>query len=107
MDMRAIGLLAVLAACKSNASVDCGEPSGSGRGVAELEWQAVNDSRIEGYKVHRGTAPGKYAAAVDVRNRTSCRAANLHSGKTYYFAISSYGKGVESAPSQEVSKTIP
>lgn len=103
-----VGLLFLVAAgCPSVRNVDCGEATGEGRGSAELEWQAMNDPRVEGYKVHRGTAPGKYMAAIDVGNRTSCHASNLRSGTTYYFAISSYGKGGESPPSQEVSKTIP
>lgn len=100
-------IVLVLASCAGDGSINCGEPSRKGQGVAELEWKAAEDTRVEGYKVHRGTVPGKYTTYVDVGNRTSCRAENLRNGTTYYFAISSYGTVGESPLSQEVSKTIP
>ena len=101
------GLALVLAGCPNNTTVECGEIPGQGQGVAEVQWQPSKDSRVQGYKVHRGTSPGKYTSTVDVGNRTSCVAAYLHSGTTYYFAVSSYGQDGESPPSQEVSKSIP
>ena len=103
----AVGLLVLLAGCPNTADVNCGEVPGRGRGVADLTWEAVNDPRVEGYRVHRGTVPGEYTAVVDVGKRTSCHAANLRSGTTYYFAISTYGEGQESPPSMAVSKAIP
>ena len=102
-----VGLALVLAGCPSNAPVECGETPGQGQGVAEVEWQPSKDSRVQGYKVYRGTSPGKYTSNVDVGNRTACVAAYLHSGTTYYFAVSSYGQDGESPLSQEVSKSIP
>jgi len=103
----AIGVVLVLSGCPNTADVNCGEVPGRGRGVADLTWEPLDDPRVEGYKVHRGTAPGEYTAAVDVGKRTSCHAANLRGGTTYYFAISAYGEAGESPPSQEVSKAIP
>lgn len=102
-----IGVVLVLAGCPNPADVNCGEVPGRGRGVADLTWEAVDDPRVEGYKVHRGTVPGEYNAVVDVGKRTSCHAANLRSGTTYYFAISTYGDEGESPPSDAVSKAIP
>jgi hypothetical protein len=52
-------------------------------------------------------ASGRYGSPVDVGNVTSYVVNNLTVGATYYFTVTSYTtSGVESAFSNEVSKSI-
>jgi hypothetical protein len=67
----------------------------------------VTSSNLAGYKVYIGTASGKYGSPLDVGNVTTYVANNLSAGNTYYFVVTSYNEsGVESIPSNEVSKSI-
>jgi fibronectin type 3 domain-containing protein len=48
-----------------------------------------------------------YASPINIGNTTSYTVANLGTGNTYYFVVTSYdAAGNESAPSNEVSKVI-
>lgn len=74
---------------------------------ASLTWNPVTSTNLAGYKVYVGTAPGVYGTPLDVGNMTSYTVNNLSIGTTYYFAVTSYNTtGKESAPSNEVSKSI-
>jgi hypothetical protein len=61
---------------------------------------------VAGYNVYVGTASGVYGPAINVGNVNSYVVNNLAAG-TYYFVVTDYNSnGVESTPSNEVSKTI-
>jgi hypothetical protein len=75
--------------------------------TATLTWSPVTSTNLAGYKVYFGMASGRYGSPVDVGNVTSYVLNNLTLGNTYYFTVTSYnGSGVESAFSNEVSKSI-
>lgn len=74
---------------------------------ASLTWNPVTSTNLAGYKVYVGTASGVYGTPLDVGNVTAYTVNNLTIGTTYYFAVTSYNTtGKESAPSNEVSKSI-
>jgi hypothetical protein len=83
--------------------------SGGGGGVttgsATLTWKAVTGT-ISGYKVYVWDAPRSYTRTITVGTGTSTIVNSLPVGKTYYFAVTAYNSAGESAPSNEVSKTI-
>jgi len=62
---------------------------------------------VAGYNVYVGTASGVYGPPINVGNVTSYVVNNLVIGNTYYFVVTDYNtSGVESAPSNQVSKSI-
>lgn len=73
---------------------------------ATLAWNAVTGTAISGYKVYVGEAPRLYTRTITVGTVTSATVSSLTIGKTYYFVVTSYNSAGESAPSNEVSKTI-
>ena len=82
-------------------------PPPPGNSSASLTWNAVTSQNLAGYKVYFGKASGVYGTPIDVGKVTSYVVGNLTTGTTYYFAVTSYnGSGVESTPSNEVSKSI-
>ena len=73
--------------------------------TASLSW-TPSTSTVAGYNVYTGTTSGVYGPKINVGNVTSYVLSNLSTG-TYYFVVTDYdSSGVESAPSNEVSKTI-
>jgi hypothetical protein len=74
--------------------------------TATLAWNPVTDPTLEGYKIHVGTAPGLYTRIIAVGNLTSYIVDSLTNRTTYYFAVTAYNSAGESAPSNEVSKSI-
>lgn len=86
-------------------------PSGGGSGVATssttLAWNAVTNTPISGYRVYVGEAPRLYTRTITVSTVTSTTVGNLTVGRTYYFAVAAYNNAGVSAPSNEVSRTIP
>lgn len=75
--------------------------------AASLSWSAVTNTDQAGYKVYAGTASGVYGPPINVGNVTSYVLSNLAVGNTYYFVVTDYNtRGVESLPSNEVSKSI-
>jgi len=65
---------------------------------------------LSGYKVYYGTASGQYSQSLAVASPTvtSVVVEGLSTGTTWYFALKAVSSsGVESAFSQEASKTIP
>ena len=72
-----------------------------------LTWSPVTSTNLAGYKVYMGTASGRYGTPLIVGNVSSYVLSNLTAGTTYYFVVTSYNSsGGESAPSNEVSKSI-
>jgi hypothetical protein len=90
-------------------------PPAPAGGSASLSWTvpAVNTNgtpatNLTGYHIYYGTNPGALNTVIDVpdANTTQYEISNLNSG-TYYFVISAYNSlGLDSADSNEVSKTI-
>lgn len=76
--------------------------------TASLSWSAPTTSTdVAGYKVYMGTASGVYGPPINVGNVTSYVLSNLAVGNTYCFVVTAYNSsGVESTPSNEVSKSI-
>ena len=76
--------------------------------TASLSWSPpTNNTGVAGYNVYVGTASGVYGPPINVGNVTSYLMNNLVIGNTYYFVVKDYNtSGVESAPSNEVSKSI-
>jgi Viral BACON domain len=79
--------------------------TGSTSATASLSW-GPSTSIVAGYKVYVGTTSGVYGPPIAVGNVTSYVVNNLAAG-TYYFVVTDYdSSGVESPPSNEVSKII-
>jgi hypothetical protein len=79
-------------------------------GQADLSWSAVSDPRVIAYRVYWGTAPGVYSQPYGqgvLVTSTTHRVADLPGGRTYYFAVTAVGEGIESGYSSEASKAIP
>jgi hypothetical protein len=75
--------------------------------TATLTWNAVTSSNLAGYRLYMGATSGVYGTPIDVGKVTSYVVNNLTPGNTFYFVVTSYnGSGVESTPSNEVSKSI-
>ena len=84
-----------------------GSSTSTSNTAASLTWDPITDTGIAGYNVYVGTAPGVYGAPINVGNVTSRIIDNLAVGSTYYFVVTAYNtSGVESIPSNEVSKSI-
>jgi hypothetical protein len=78
--------------------------------MARLSWQPPNgptSSTLTGYRIRYGQAPGSYSRTVELAD-ASLRSYDIAlTTGTYYFAMSTLnGSGVETARSNEVSKTI-
>lgn len=82
-------------------------------GDATLSWAAPTTytngtplTDLAGYKVYYGTASGAYTQVIDAGKVTTYKVANLPNS-TYYFAVTAYNAAmVESAYSNEVSKSV-
>lgn len=74
--------------------------------TATLSWDPVTDPTLGGYNIHIGTASGLYTRTITVGDLTSYTVDGLTIGTTYFFAVTSYNSAGESAPSNEVSKSI-
>ena len=83
-------------------------------GTATLSWQPPTENTdntpledLAGFRIYYGTESGNYSESVDVgAGVTEYVVENLSSG-TWYFVVTAYNSlGIESAPSDEVSKTF-
>jgi hypothetical protein len=73
-----------------------------------LVWNASSDTNVVGYKVYYGTVSEQYTDVIVAGNVTNALISGIESGKTYYFAATSYNAaGWESSYSPEISYTAP
>jgi hypothetical protein len=73
-----------------------------------LAWNPDPDTNLAGYRVYSGTTRGVYTQRIEVGKTTSVSISNLAAGRTYFFAVTVYNTAyMESAPSNEVSYTVP
>jgi hypothetical protein len=83
---------------------------GNGPGSATLAWSAPTDGRVTGFRVYVGASSGSYQPkgnGFNAGDGTSFTVTGLDSGKTYYFAVTSYdGSGNESSFSAEATKKV-
>ncbi|MEW6102185.1 MAG: SpvB/TcaC N-terminal domain-containing protein [Candidatus Omnitrophota bacterium] len=75
----------------------------AGDTVVTLSWS--NAITATGYKVKYGTVSGSYPTVINVGNVTTKQITGLTNGITYYFVVSAYNQGGESANSNEKSAT--
>jgi len=81
-------------------------PAGAGAGQATLSWLPNTEPDLAGYKVYFGQASRIYQAPVDVGNSIGYTLTGLPEGVVYYFAVTAYNSGGESAFSSEVSMLV-
>src|SRR6187402_1498539 len=75
---------------------------------ATLAWNANTEGTLAGYRVQYGTVSGNPSTTVDVGRVTSWAIRGLQAGTTYYFRVVAYNtSGQASAPSAQVSYTVP
>ena len=73
-----------------------------------LAWNANTESNIAGYRIEYGTVSGSPSTTIDAGNVTSRTMTGLTAGTTYYFRVIAYNtSGQTSAPSAQVSYTVP
>jgi hypothetical protein len=76
--------------------------------VYGVAWDSSADTNVTGYAVYYGTNSGSYDFRLDVGTNTMTTLPDLSPWVTYYFAVTAYNSaGVESAPSGEISLTMP
>lgn len=87
-------------------SLTLSQPSTTTGSVA-LSWIANTEPDLAGYKVYIGTQSQLYNPPITLGPVTAYNAANLTSGRTYYFCVSAFDSaGNESPCSTEVSKPL-
>jgi hypothetical protein len=73
-----------------------------------VTWNANTESNLAGYRVQYGTVSGSPSTTIDVGRVTSRQFTGLQPGVTYYFRVVAYNTaGQSSAPSAQVSYTVP
>lgn len=79
--------------------------------TAVLEWDAVNDPDLAGYRVYHAVAGGSYppfGSGINAGSSTNITISRLDSGTRYYFRVTAVDNaGNESGFSNEVYKDIP
>lgn len=81
----------------------CGELS---PGCVKLEWIPRPHPDLAGFKVHWGSAPGRYPYTRDVGMNSRCAIRSLSPG-LYYFSITAYDRNGRETPfSNEVMKKV-
>ena len=73
-----------------------------------LVWNPDPNANLAGYRLYCGTTRGVYTQRIEVGKTTTISISNLAAGRTYFFAVTVYNTAyMESAPSNEVSYTVP
>lgn len=79
--------------------------------TANLEWDAVDDENLGGYRVYYAAAGSYYqplGQGTNVGNATTHTVPSLSSGTRYYFRVTAFDtSNIESAFSNEVFKDMP
>jgi IPT/TIG domain/Purple acid Phosphatase, N-terminal domain/Fibronectin type III domain len=82
-------------------------PMSSLAGSLLISWDAVQDSRLAGYKIKYGTSSGSYSQSVDVGKVSSFVLQGLTEGMTYYLVVVGYDSNkLEGLPSAQISGTV-
>ena len=103
-----LAIASLLIACGGGSS-----PGTTPSSSVTLEWDAVIDPSLVGYRLYYGLAPGRtYLQApgegLSVGNVPTYTLTGLSSGTTYYFGVTAYDTANnESGYSNEVSTTVP
>ena len=102
-----VGLLVACGGAGSN-----GDSSPGTAPPVTLEWGAVVDPSLVGYRLYYGLGPGAFLQApgegLSVGNVPTFTLTGLSSGTTYYFGVTAYDTAnIESDYSSEVSTTVP
>ena len=84
----------------------CGGSNDDAGASKTLSWTAVPDSSVQGYKVYWGTESHHYDSNADAGPNASYTVSGLRPGATYFFAVSAYNSGGESALSAEVTSLV-
>ena len=86
--------------------------SGTFAATAQLSWDKVDDSRVEGYNIYYGPSDTEYTADKDMDindpDQTSCTISGLAEGEIYGFAATSFdAEGNQSDFSSHVYYNVP
>jgi hypothetical protein len=86
--------------------------SGTFAATAQLSWDKVGDSRVEGYNIYYGPSDTEYTAerdmAINDPDQTSCTISGLAEGEIYGFTATSFdAEGNESDYSSHVYYNVP
>jgi hypothetical protein len=73
--------------------------------VVSLAWDANTESDLAGYRLHYGTASGRYTLTTDISGPVNAVSiSNLSASTTFYFVVTAFdAAGNESLPSNEVA----
>lgn len=106
-------VIAVTASGASNSpqqipvSLTLSQPAPITTGSVGLSWTANTEPDLAGYKVYIGTQSRLYNPPITLGPVAAYNAANLTTGRTYYFCVSAFDSaGNESPCSTEVSKPL-
>ena len=79
----------------------------TGGGSVTLDWTATPDTYADGHRIYRSSTPGgPYVQVADVAPRTTVTYVDSPPAGTYYYVVSVYVAGWESAGSNEVSAVV-
>ena len=88
-------------------SLTLSQPAPITTGSVGLSWTANTEPDLAGYKVYIGTQSRLYNPPITLGPVAAYNAANLTTGRTYYFCVSAFDSaGNESPCSTEVSKPL-
>src|SRR5262249_18027141 len=79
-----------------------------GNGSVTLDWQPPafdGDSPVTGYRIFRGTSPGREAALMDAPHLTEAVDSTTENGTTYYYKVAAINDVGLGALSNELSAT--
>lgn len=104
--IKSLCLLALAAAAFPTGLVNAIIAPASGSTV-KLEWNAVAEPNLQGYRLFVGTQSGQYTQTYDTGMATLFPVTDLQPGQTYFFAVIAIGStGLESLPSDELAVTV-
>ena len=102
----AVCLISGTFGCGSEDGTENGAPSLASQGASlTLQWDAVQDTSVLGYRVYHGTFSHMYHSWTEVHGVTTHTISNLGYNTTYYFAVTAYNAYSEGLYSNEVSAT--